>query len=155
LLDHKANLVKGLFVAVVEPPELAVAALRDLVAWEWVMRNTPQLSGDRYAREEVSRQINQARRNLRIRLGGLENLAIPTGKHIQWFYNGTSSPVDLATGRELLTFLGKRCKKIYSEAPRVLNELINRRSPSSAAVAARTKLAGAMATSPDKPIFLF
>ena len=151
LLDHKANLVKGLFVAVVEPPELAVAALRDLVAWEWVMRNTPQLSGDRYAREEVSRQINQARRNLRIRLGGLENLAIPTGKHIQWFYNGTSSPVDLATGRELLTFLGKRCKKIYSEAPRVLNELINRRSPSSAAVAARTKLAGAMATSPDKP----
>lgn len=149
--ERKTGLAKGLFVAVAEPPDPAVTALTDLVAWEWAMRNTPQLSGDRYAREEVSRQINQARRNLRIRLGGLDNLAIPTGKQIEWFYNGTSSPRALATGRELLTFLGKRCDRIYSEAPKVLNELINRRSPSSAAVGARTKLAEAMATASDKP----
>jgi hypothetical protein len=151
LNEQKQSLAKGLFVAVVEPPDPAVNALTDLVAWEWVMRNTPQLSGDRYAREEVSRQINQARRNLRIRLGGLDNLAIPTGRHIEWFYNETSSPRELATGRELLTFLGDRCQQIYSKAPKVLNELINRRSPSSAAVGARTKLAEAMATAPDKP----
>jgi hypothetical protein len=151
LRERNASLAKGLFVAVVEPPDQAATALTDLVAWEWVMRNTPQLSGDRYAREEVSRQINQAKRNLRIRLGGLDNLAIPTGKSIEWFYSGTSSPKELATGRELLTFLGDRCRRIYSEAPKVLNELINRRSPSSAAVAARTKLAGAMATASDKP----
>jgi hypothetical protein len=151
LHERKTSLAKGLFVAVAEPPDPAVTALTDLVAWEWVMRNTPQLSGDRYAREEVSRQINQARRNLRIRLGGLDNLAIPTGKRIEWFYNGTSSPKELATGRELLTFLGDRCRRIYSEAPKVLNELINRRSPSSAAVGARTKLAEAMATASDKP----
>lgn len=150
LRDRKNSLAKGLFVAVVEPPDQAATALTDLVAWEWVMRNTPQLSGDRYAREEVSRQINQAKRNLRIRLGGLDNLAIPTGKSMEWFYNGTSSPKELATGRELLTFLGKRCQRIYSEAPKVLNELINRRSPSSAAVGARTKLAEAMATASDK-----
>jgi hypothetical protein len=151
LHERKTSLAKGLFVAVAEPPDPAVTALTDLVAWEWVMRNTPQLSGDRYAREEVSRQINQARRNLRIRLGGLDNLAIPTGKRIEWLYNGTSSPKELVTGRELLTFLGKRCQRIYSEAPKVLNELINRRSPSSAAVGARTKLAEAMATASDKP----
>jgi hypothetical protein len=41
---------------------------------------------------------------------------------------------------------------IYHQAPHVLNELINRRFPSSAAVAARTKLAEAMATAPDKPM---
>lgn len=151
LSERKASLAKGLFVAVVEPPDQAATALTDLVAWEWVMRNTPQLSGDRYAREEVSRQINQAKRNLRIRLGGLDNLAIPTGKSIEWFCHGTSSPKELATGRELLTFLGKRCQQIYSEAPKVLNELINRRTPSSAAVGARTKLAEAMATASDKP----
>lgn len=151
LRERKASLAKGLFVSVVEPPDQATTALTDLVAWEWVMRNTPQLSGDRYAREEVSRQINQAKRNLRIRIGGLDNLAIPTGKSIEWFYNGTSSPKELDTGRELLTFLGKRCQRIYSEAPKVLNELINRRSPSSAAVAARTKLAEAMATASDRP----
>ena len=151
LRERKAGLAKGLFVAVVEPPDQAANALTDLVAWEWVMRNTPQLSGDRYAREEVSRQINQAKRNLRISLGGLDNFAIPTGNSIEWFYNGTSSPKELATGRELLTFLGKRCERIYSEAPKVLNELINRRSPSSAAVGARTKLAEAMATASEKP----
>ena len=75
-------------MAVTEPPDPAVTALTDLVAWEWVMRNTPELSGDRYAREEVSRQINQAKRNLRIRLGGLDNLAIPTGKRIDGFTTG-------------------------------------------------------------------
>lgn len=151
LRERKACLTKGLFVAVVEPPDQAATVLTDFVAWDWVMRNTPQLSGDRYAREEVTRQINQAKRNLRIRLGGLDNLAIPTGKSIEWFYNGTSSPKELANGRELLTFLGKKCQRIYSEAPKVLNELINRRSPSSAAVAARTKLAEAMAAASDKP----
>ncbi len=150
LHERKSGLAKGLFVAVAEPPDPAVAALSDLEAWEWVMRNTPHLSGDRFAREELSRQINQARRNLRIRIGGLDNLAIPTGKSIEWFYNGTSSPKELATGRDLLTFLGDRCRRIYSEAPKVLNELINRRSPSSAAVGARTKLAEAMATASDK-----
>ncbi|AKC83363.1 hypothetical protein IMCC26134_12300 [Verrucomicrobia bacterium IMCC26134] len=151
LHDRRNTLTKGLFVAVAEPPDLAVSALTDLVAWEWVVRNTPQLAGDRYAREEVSRQINQARRNLRIRLGGLDNLALPTGKRIELFYNGTSSPKELATGRELLTFLGDRCRRIYSESPMVLNELINRHSPSGAAISARTKLAEAMATASEKP----
>jgi hypothetical protein len=151
LRQWSTNLVKGFFVGLVEPPRQAATALSDLVAWEWVMRNTPQLAGDRYAREEVSRQINQAKRNLRIRLGGLDNLAIPTGKRIEWFYNDTSSPKELATGRELLTFLGESCRVIYPNSPKVLNELINRRSPSSAAVGARTKLAEAMATASDKP----
>jgi hypothetical protein len=151
LQERRISLAEGLFLAVAEPPNPAVTALTDLVAWEWVMRNTAQLSGDRYAREEVSRQINQAKRNLRVRLGGLDNLAIPTGKHIEWFHCGATSPSRLATGRELLTFLGDECRRIYSNTPKVLNELINRRSPSAAAVAARTKLADAMATASDRP----
>jgi len=149
--EQRTSLAKGLFVAVAQPPELALTTLTDLIAWEWVMRNTPQLSGDRYAREEVSRQINHAKRNLRIRLGGLDNLAIPNGTGMEWFYNGGNSPKALSAGRELLTFLGKRCLRIYSDSPKVLNELINRRSPSSQAVGARTKLAEAMATASDKP----
>jgi hypothetical protein len=151
LTKQSSNLAVGLFVAVVDPPDQAAIALTDLIAWEWVMRNTPELSGDRYAREEVARQINQAKRNLRIRLGGLDNLAIPTGKKFEWFYCGTSSATQLATGPKLLRFLGNRCELIYSKAPKVLNELVNRRSPSSAAVGARTKLAEAMATASDKP----
>lgn len=151
LAFRKTDLVEGLFVAVVAPVEQATAALSDLMAWEWVMQNTPQLSGDRYAREEISRQIDQAKRNFRMRLGGLDNLAIPTGKNIEWFYNDTCSPRSLSTGRELLTFLGERCSLIYSKSPVILNELINRRAPSAAAIGARTKLVEAMATASDKP----
>lgn len=150
LRERMSNLAEGLFVAVAEPPGHAVGALTDLVAWLWVKKNTAELSGDRYAREEVTRQISQAERNLRTRLGGLENLAIPTGRKFEWFYREMRNPPRLATGRELLSFLGEQCHRIYSKTPRVLNELINRRSPSSAAVAARTKLVEAMATASDK-----
>ncbi len=151
LSDQASGLAAGLFVAVADPPGQAVAAITDLVAWKWIKDNTPKLSGDRYAREEVARQIGQAARSLQTRLGGLDNLAIPNGRHLEWFHCGAPNATRLAFGRELLTFLGKQCGSIYQSAPKILNELINRRSPSSAAVAARTKLVEAMATSSDKP----
>lgn len=151
LQEQSASLVEGFFVAVGDPPAAAAAALADLIAWEWIKRTTPELSGDRYAWEEVTRQIRHAERNLRARLGGLENLAIPTGRRIDWFHRRAAAlPSRLATGRELLTFLGDQCRQIYPKTPTVLNELINRRFPSSAAVRARTKLVEAMATAPDK-----
>lgn len=146
-----STLAGGLYVTVTEPLRDAVSSLADLITWEWVARNTADLADDRYAREEVTRQIRQAKRNLGARLGGLENLAVPTAARFEWFHRGATSPTALAAGRELLTFLGLECGRIYSKTPLVLNELLNRRSPSSAAVSARTKLAQAMATAPDKP----
>ena len=138
----------GLIIAIAEPPKQAVLALRDLVAWKWVKRNTPKLSGDPYAREEVARQIGHAVRNLRDRLGGLENLAVPNASPLLWFSNSASKRLN--PGRQLLGFLGDECFRIYSKAPKVLNELINRRQPSAAAVMARTKIAEAMATFPHR-----
>lgn len=138
----------GLIIAIAEPPSHAVMALRDLVAWEWVKKNTPQLSGDRYAREEVARQISRAAKNLRARLGGLDNLAVPNASPFLWFSNSISKR--MKPGRQLLDFLGEECSRIYPKAPKVLNELINRRQPSAAAVAARTKIAEAMATFPSR-----
>jgi hypothetical protein len=151
LLEHTAGLSEGLFVVLAEPPGAAMAALTDLVAWKWVMENTPQLAGDRYAREEVTRQIGHAERSLRARLGGLGDLAIPSGRRVELFHRGAANGTRIAAGRELLTLLGKECGRIFSTAPQVLNELINRRWPSGAAVAARTKLVEAMATAPGRP----
>lgn len=148
-LAAKSTLPEGLYVAVGAPPTRAVSALDDVLAWRWVKENTPALSGDRFAREEVARQLLQAEHNLQLRLGGLENLGIPNGETMEWHYR--RSRRELANGRDLLTFLGHECLKIYSEGPHVLNELINRRSPSSAAVGARSKLVEAMATAPDQP----
>lgn len=148
---ERENIPDGLYIAVAEPPTAAVVALQDLIAWQWVKRNTPQLSGDRYAREEVARQLAHAERNLRIRLEGLTNLAVPSEQALTWFHRGGPVAASIASGRSLLAFLGQECKRIYSQAPRILNELINRRSPSSAAVAARTKLVEAMCVASDQP----
>ena len=136
----------GVLVATATPPASALAALSDVVAWEWIKANTPHLSGDRYAREEVSGQLAQAKQTFRQRLGGLDNLAVPGGIPMLW--RSRVAAKTLPPGRPLLKFIEEECLRIYEKSPRVLNELINRRSPSGAAVSARTKLAEAMVTSP-------
>ncbi|WP_150119809.1 hypothetical protein [Collimonas pratensis] len=152
LLAVKAQeLPDGAYVTLGLPQNAAVKAMRDLMAWKWVHENVPQLSGDRFAREEVTRQIKMAEKNVRDKLGGIDNLAVSTGKRQTFHHRESTSPVVLATGRELLTFLGDECRRIYPCSPRILNELINRRYPSGAAVGARTKLVDAMVAFSDKP----
>ena len=149
LHEQSSKLADGLLITVAEPLGPAVSALTDLVAWDWVKRNTPQLFGDRYAYEEVTRQIGQAEKNLRLRLRGIDNLAVPNAVKLYWF--SKTDRISLSPGRALLAFLGKECERLYPKTPRILNELINRRAPSSAAVAARTKLVELMATAPEQP----
>ncbi|MDY7577262.1 hypothetical protein RGU70_02820 [Herbaspirillum sp. RTI4] len=151
LIANSEKIPKGSYITLAVPQGMAIKAMADLIAWKWVKDNVPTLSGDRYAREEVTRQINLAEKQVRAKLGGIDNLAVSNGKRLDWFYHGAESPLRLLTGRELLTFLGEECRRIYTATPRILNELINRRSPSSAAVGARTKLVEAMTTSPEKP----
>lgn len=149
-IREQQSLNEGLFIAIAQPPVNSIAALSDLVTWRWVQANTPALAGDRHAREEVARQVARAERNFRERLAGLDNLEVPIGDPLTWHF-GTDDAIRLKPGRELLRFLSDQCDHIYRKAPRILNELINRRSPSSAAVAARTKLAEAMAIASDQP----
>lgn len=144
------QLNSGLFIAVGAPPLQSLAAFGDLLAWKWVQQNTPALIGDRYAREEIARQLHRAERSFRERLRGLDALDLPTGEPLEWFHARGCEKI--GPGRHLLQFLGVECDRVYSKAPRVLNELINRRVPSSAAVAARTKLVEAMARHPGKPL---
>lgn len=150
LREHLKDLSEGLFIAIAQPPTNSTAALSDLVTWKWVQANTPALAGDRYAREEVARQVARAERYFRERLCGLDNLELPIAAAMTWFF--AAGEVRLKPGRDLLQFLGEQCDRLYRQAPRVLNELINRRFPSSAAVAARTKLVEAMASAPDRPM---
>jgi hypothetical protein len=146
LRDVRGSLEEGMYVAIAPPPQHALTALADLLAWKWVKENTPELSGDRFGREEVSRQMAASERRLEDRLRGLTNLAMTSASPIEWYF--TRSSEKLRPGRELLDFLAKECNQIYRQAPWIRNELINRRVPSSAAVAARTKLVDAMGTAP-------
>lgn len=57
---------------------------------------------------------------------------------LQWFYEGNQH--DIPNGRKLLSFLSNICDKVYSAAPNLRNELVNRRNLSSAAAGARMRL---------------
>jgi hypothetical protein len=110
----------------------------------------PELNHDSYAADEVSRQVAVSRQVLQKRLQSFVGLRDFTEKmELQWFYLGKSLPVN--NGRELLSILSNICDEVYNKAPKILNELINRRSPSSAAVAARMRLIERMFTDGTKP----
>ena len=96
LREHRENLTEGLFIAVAQPPTSSVAALSDVVTWKWVQANTPALAGDRYAREEVARQLARAERRFRERLDGLDNLELPVAPPMTWFSAMTNQ---IETGR--------------------------------------------------------
>ena len=138
-------------VAVVTRP---LAGLRNVLhevdAWRYVVRNTPGLAADTYAAEEASRQVEAARAALNRRLDGALGFTQRKGvPDANWFYGG--EPVAITTSRQALAFLSKVCSGVYDAAPLVSNELINRDAPSSAAVAARTRLIERILTSSRQP----
>jgi hypothetical protein len=141
-------------------PEVVLAVpkalnnLRGLVQeaqrWQWVRENLPELNNDTYALQEVSRQIAASRQALE---RGVQSY---TGLHysfhetgLRWFRQGEELTV--ANGRQLLSELSAVCDEVYSQAPRVRNELINRRVLSSAAAGARIRLIDRMFKSPGEP----
>jgi hypothetical protein len=121
----------------------AFNALASLVAelqrWEWVARNVPELAHDNFAQEEVTRQLTASRQVLLKRIQGyvgLRQFGETVG--LNWFYGGRE--VALANGRALLERLSDLCDSVYQAAPHIHNELVNRHTLSTAAVAARGRL---------------
>ncbi len=57
----------------------------------------------------------------------------------------------ISNGRDLLSYLSVVCDEVYSKAPKIQNELVNRRTLSSAAAAARMRLIEGVFTSSSKP----
>ncbi|MFP5245160.1 MAG: hypothetical protein ACLGH0_00605, partial [Thermoanaerobaculia bacterium] len=136
-------------------PKESLSNLSGLVAetlrWEWVIRNTPELDGDKFAREEASRQLSTARAILATRIDGLIGVRSPRGAQaLRWFAGGREKSI--GEGRELLRALSDFCDALYPRAPQVRNELLNRQTLSSAAAAARMRLIGAILKSSSEPL---
>lgn len=129
-------------VAIPTEPLSQQSKLVDAVRrWDWVSLNTPELNGDRYASEEVSRQRRYVRQRLETRLQNVLGLRSLTGSQaLRWYAGGETK--EIANGRQLLEHLSDLCDRIYCLAPRVKNELLNRHSLSSAAARARMLLIG-------------
>ncbi|MCK4816703.1 hypothetical protein KA005_13110, partial [bacterium] len=68
---------------------------------------------------------------------------------LEWYQQGKS--IVISSGRDLLSHLSEICDKVYSKAPQIKNELVNRRTLSSAATAARMRLIERMLNETSKP----
>ena len=135
-------------VAVPHPLNNLVALVQEVQRWEWVSANTLELNADKYAREEVSRQKVAAQSQLEKRIQNFIGWQQGAGRTmLDWFRVG--KPLKIRNGRHLLETLSDIFDETYDRAPRIQNELVNRRNLSSAAAAARMRLIERMFTSPE------
>ena len=132
-------------VAVPRPLNNLASLVQEVQRWEWVSTNTLELNADKFAREEVSRQKTAARLQLEKRIQSYIGFKQLSGQMmLEWFQEGRS--LKIRDGRELLSALSRIFDKTYELAPRIHNELVNRRNLSSAAAAARMRLIERMFT---------
>jgi hypothetical protein len=144
-------------VAVPPPLQSMTAEVQDARCWRWVAENTPELAHDTYAAAEVARQLAASRRAVAARLAEFTGLQVghvsPSnrpGAGVTWMRAG--QPLEAGRGRGLLSTLSDICDALYNQAPRIRNELLNRRTLSSPAAAARMRLIERMFTASDQAL---
>lgn len=119
------------------------AIVTELGALKWAWDNTPGLRDDRVSRREISLRITEADQMLQRNLDGLlDPRDEPVGSGCLWFHRGEAVPVRSPV--DVSQLLSNVCDTIYDKTPRIRNELIARRSLSSAAAAARRSLVDRM-----------
>ncbi|HMG03837.1 MAG TPA: hypothetical protein VK581_00165 [Chthoniobacterales bacterium] len=129
----------GWLLAVPQPLNTLASLVQEARRWEWVSTHVLELNADKYAREEVARQKDAARLQLEHRIQSFVSFKqFRMETSLTWFYKGQRQPI--TNGRELLRRLSEIFDEIYPDAPQIQNELVNRRSLSSAAAAARMRL---------------
>lgn len=146
-----------LLIAVTPPLRGMTPEIQDARCWSWVANNTPELTHDELAAAEVARQLAMARRAVAARLAQLTGLRIghvypssELNEGMSWLHCGR--PTRLARGRGFLSWLSDICDALYPLAPRIRNELLNRKVLSSPAAAARMRLVEKMFTSSDQAV---
>ena len=125
--------------------------LEEVRRWEWIERSIGELRQDKFAREEVSRQLYLANAELQRHLQETIGLISFTNDiSLNWYHNG--KPVKtLFTGKDVMSLLTQICDSIFTSSPRIHNELINRRELSSAGASARLRLCERLFEYSDQP----
>jgi hypothetical protein len=137
-------------VAVPQPLGNLSGMVQEFQRWDWVSANTPELNADKFAREEVARQKDWARTQLDRRIQAVTGIKqFSETMSLAWFHQ--THPLRIRDGRHLLAELSRIFDETYTLAPRVHNELLNRRNLSSAAAAARMRLIERMFTHASAP----
>ncbi len=115
-------------------------ALKEVRRLHWIEDNEKALRDDRIASREVAVRLAEATQLVVQRqFGLLDPRKPPQGSSCVFVYNGQLLR-DVDSGRALSRRLSQICDELYPAAPRVRNELVNRRAPSSQAASARNTL---------------
>jgi hypothetical protein len=122
-------------------PSQAIALASELRSWRWIKQNCPDLRVDDIARREVDERIRACS-------NGLTDLLAPfseslgqdhdLAEDVTWVHAGKE--VSIASRSALNSFLSNICDEVFSKAPIIKNELVNRTKLSSAASSARQRL---------------
>jgi hypothetical protein len=119
-------------------------AVMDVLALKRVQQQSSELANDPIAQRELKDRLSTA---LQLEYELISSI-FEDPDNCDWVIGGDSTPI--ASKRDLQTRLSTLLDRVYSRAPIVRNELINRERPSATAVAARKKLLVAMLESPTK-----
>lgn len=141
-----------LIVAVPQQMGELLAAVAELAAmrWAWDPENTPELRDDRVARRELALRMSDAEHFLQRNLGVLlDPRKEPAGSDCAWFWR--SKQQNVRTRLHVSQLLSTVSEQVFHEAPCIRNELIVRRTLSSAAAGARRTLVERMLADADKP----
>lgn len=133
---------RNVLVSISQPLEILSGLVQEVRRWEHIRDKTPQLAHDKFAFDESSRQLGAARQVLVKRVSDVAGVHGIGETNLEWFCGGKR--LEIGSGQSLASYLSVLCSEVYSSAPRVHNELVNRRMLSSAAAAARARLIDAI-----------
>lgn len=118
--------------------------------WDYISTNTKELANDRFASEEVSRRREAARREL---IKSIEEfMGFRTIQKIQFSLIYRGKEISLRNATDFVEYISQVFDALYSNAPIIKNELINRVSISSTAASARQRLIDGILENNDKPL---
>ncbi|MGI9064886.1 MAG: hypothetical protein ACR2HX_00550 [Pyrinomonadaceae bacterium] len=127
-------------------------AIFEVACLTWVRDKTPELEGDRTARNELHARLANAEASVeRLLQSSFRSNAVRSarsGNTCEWYRNGVR--IEVNSERALQEYISEICDKVFHSAPVLCNELINRRHLSSSAASARRELIVAMLQNGDR-----
>ena len=126
-----------------------IASFEEVRRWERVLKNCDELRVDAFANSEVTQRVEKLSAAIGARLDRMvRSPGTSAGKSV-WFH--AQQKIDVHSDRELSQKLSDVCDNLFSGAPIVRNELIDRHQLSSAVALARFRLVERMIANGGKP----
>ena len=138
-------------IGVLPNAERVLNIFTELLALQWIKKNTQELQGDQIAMREVDARILQMERMVNEATNELfysNNFKSDSKTH--WIDSDLVKPRINITRKELSMMVSDTCDRVYGKTPVIKNELVNRAFMSATAVSARRLLLHAILEKPHE-----